>query len=104
MAPTAISPPWRGSRLPKNTMARKARKGTITSNQAHSAAKPPSPYSTACPVSSAAAMAKVVGKFMPLPLHQIEFVDVGGGSVAEDHQDDGQADPHFGGRHRDHQD
>jgi len=41
---------------------------------------------------------------MRLPLHQVEFVDVGGGPVAEDHQDDRQADADLGGCHGDHED
>src|SRR5690554_4529327 len=93
-------------------MARKAMNGETSMIPAVSAQNPPSPaWASSAAASTIDELTSAPGlptsdfrlPTRPSPSHQVQFVDVGGLAIAEDHQDDGQADPHLGGRHRDHE-
>src|SRR5690606_14650665 len=113
-APMANSAPLYLSRLPTARMARKARNGVMSMIQAVSAQNPPvtaaegasAAASTTDPITAAPGLPTSDFRLppRPSPSHQVEFVDVGGLAVAEDHDDDRQADTHLGGGHRDHED
>src|SRR5690606_19454390 len=126
-AATAISPPLLGSFLPKARMAPNARKGRISMIHAVSTKNPPSVAKCASAASSKLIATPpgtwylVLGTWKTpstqysvpstasaaspsLPPHQCQFVGVGGLPVAEDHEDDRQADADLGGGHGDHED